>query len=329
MTLDRSRSGTRSRGTLATRMALVGSVGLAAALVGFVPSSAAPARPDLVITSIEVHGIGSPPHIEIGHSGIGPTVTVKVVTTNDGNVAAGKSTTAVDLFEGTRLVARENAHVGRLGRHDSEPSTVTFHGVQFDLGFTRVIAFANDKHTVKESDKDNELEGPRIAVAARRWDVSKMTVKETARANFTSTTEAVDFHFQFKKFDESSKSFDYEAIGEVKGHTAVTGTCSGSGGSEKTKNPWPHSSLSIDWSLDRYDALVESSRVPKYSVKITCLGGLKAPPRDFALDDLDTNNGTKYRPAMTPKQDNLSGEGKEGTVDLKTNWEWSLKADVP
>ena len=308
---------------------MVASVGLAAGLVGYVPTATAAAKPDLVITGIEVHGIGSPPHIEIGHSGVGPTVIVRVVTTNDGNVAAGKSTTTVDLFRGTRVVARENAHVGRLGPHDSEPSRVTFHDVKFEVGFTRVLAYADDKHKVKESDEDNELKGPRIAVEARRWDVSKMTEKEVVRANSTSTTEALDFHFQFKKFDESSKSFEYAAIGEVKGHTAVTGTCSGSGGSEKTKNPWPSSSLSIDWQLDRYDALVAAARVPRYTVKITCLGGIKAPPQDFGLADLDTNNGTKYRPAMSPDEETLSGDGKAGTIDLKTTWEWSLKADVP
>ena len=174
-------------------------------------------------------------------------------------------------------------------------------------------------------------------IIARRWDVTTFITHTTVASIQTSDTSAdsgksgTPFYFYFSKLDEAAKKFDYSANGGITEKWSQSGTCTGSGSKDKSRSPWPKSSLWISGTLTSYESIIDSShQAPTFTVTVTCLGGGGTHKVPVAFQDLVTLTGKKGTfPSMSPTSTTLSGSYSKTAGATTTKWTWEFKADVP
>ena len=307
-----------------TMTTLLATVGMC--LTASPAASAAPAasRPHLVVTKIKIHLPGTPHYIALGHSGLTPRFLIGLTTKNEGSATAPRSMTAITLHQGSSKF-RKFVKVPSLDPGKEFTKTVTIDPYQPPLGIIKTVAQADYNHG------GSELPGKEIVIIARRWDVTTFITHTTAGGGQQTSDTSADseqsgspLHFSFSKLDESAKKFYYTVKGGITEKWSESGTCSGSGSKDKSKDPWPKSSLWISSTLTSYNSKIESHLAPSFKVTVTCLGGTKTKvPVNF--QDLVTAAGKKF-PSMSPTLMKLSGSHSpiKGT---KVTWEFT--ADVP
>ncbi len=280
-------------------------------------------RPDLKVTSL-VANFGSPAYAIVGTDGVMEPIQVRVGIRNQGQAVAPDSTLDVFFQDSARQHFQLKIHVPRLKRSiHSRFFIVDMVGTRPKLGHAQLGAVANFTNKFKESDKDNNFfKGERFEVIARQWDVPYFeTILTMPGAGTRTTSSQSSFHFGFSYYDHSKEVYVYLPTGSITSTMLYAGSfCSGTGSLTDSKAPWG-GFLHIAGDFRYYDALVDTASV-KYTVPITCLGGLSTTAGE-AFDDLDTT-ATGSFPRTNDQATQVTGDYSDPIK--RTEWKWQFHA---
>jgi hypothetical protein len=291
------------------------------------PAVAARVLPDLKVTKVELDGVGKPAHVVVSRDGRVTSFGVRVTVANVGHARAGRSRMELRADSRNRRLDLDSVEVRALRPGQEQTNGFDIHGVQFPLGNLEIHAKADAGNQVKERiERLNNIRVADLAVIPRQWLVQSFVA--TTRGPFgNAVTSAVTgdpgFYFRFDHADPESEHFVYNAIGSVTNtQPANQGVCQLTGASNtQTRSPWPDSSLTIGAELDHYDAIVDTTALPKYTVTVTCLGGFThTAPAGY--DQLTTLGQQRMQEDTTT----LSGTIPAGAT--ATTLTWTFTADV-
>ncbi|BEP14906.1 hypothetical protein acdb102_32170 [Acidothermaceae bacterium B102] len=270
--------------------------------------------------------IGTPPYLVIGPSGVARRFQVRVVTKNIGTAAAPPSSLFFYLQDGNDVEALpQRIVIPKLLPGHFKVTLVTVAGYKPPLGFAEAVAVADWRKKIKEfHENNNKRVSGEIAIVARTWDVTHFSTTQSLPSLTVTTLAMPDFHFQFTKYDASSEGFEYDAVGDVNGIAIETGTCNGNGSKTVTVSPAINAFLVIGAKLTTYGATVQLSKVPPYTVPVSCLGGahINAP---FGFQDLRTFVGLRLKPHMVPSAMTLSDSGTDSLEHLLFTWDFKAR----
>jgi CARDB len=292
-------------------------------------------KPDLVVTSLIIQGLGHNPYLVVPQSGQVPDITVKVTTRNVGRAAAPESSTLV-VLEGFR--ANDGStfqsdfslqHVHALAPGQSQTNTLTIKKVQPHLGPTHMRAVADWDNKVTESNgQNNERTSPMIPAIARTWDADSLTAKLIGGQGVTAENgEAnIGLFFRFNHLDVGAGIFYYRVTGSVKENANYKiGPCSGQGADSVGHAPWSSNSFfGVSFGLDKYLGVVKAS-ANQITVPITCEGHTSKVP----VNMLDLRIGSGKPVGMYKYSTKIRDVAETTSVGATIDYLWLLKADVP
>ena len=304
-----------------------------AAPVAGAKRAAPKAEPDLVVTRVIIDGRGHNPFLIIEPNGDVTPFTVSVTTRNIGHAAAPPSETRVRLIRGTGAqFGAVTIPVHRLAPGQSQTVTAgPKDDVPFKLGTFHIRAVADNTNKVGESHEGNNLRtSGDIPVIARVWDVKTFRSDIESQGVYTDidTTDA-GFQFKFARLDVPSGLFYYAPYGSATTSDLYDPQgCFGIGAAHASHSPWPVGSfLSLNFTLTRYLATIQTSAEPPDIVTFTCgdEGGGSVPQRWV---NMQTNSGAGGPQPMSASGPELTGSGSQGTL-VTFKWSWDFTADVP
>ncbi len=292
---------------------------------------AAEAKPDLVVSSLIIEGLGHNPYLVVPQSGEVPNITVKVTTRNVGHAPAPASKTAVVL------VGQNNhfqsfpsfQHVHELAPGHWQTNTLTISTVKPHLGPTHMRAVADFDDKLPESnDNNNERTSPMIPAIARTWDAESLTATliggqavtaEDGKAN-------IGLFLRFAHLDVGAGIFFYRVTGSVNENaTYELAPCSGQAADSVGHSPWGGDSFfGVSFGVNKYLGVVKAS-ANKITVPITCEGHTSEVP----VNMLDLRIGSGAPVGMYPYSTQIRDVANVASGGAEIDYAWLLKADVP
>lgn len=317
------------------RAALI--LGLAFLALSPPSARAAQARPDLVVTGVEISAGSSDALVEEPDGSVTGEVEVQVTTRNRGAVAAAPSFTRVAVaIPPFRLGSSYNVRVPRLAPGRAATRTFTAGDLNRPtLGLLWAYATANVQHSghlpIGERTRANNTATSvgRVAVVARRWSVTTWSAHEAITPPGSSGTLDITDHANGLAFvfeGAEGDRYRYRVEGAASQDATLTGPGCNVHGSGRAATPFgSDSTFSLGRRLDRYAAFAQVSTSSPFTFAGTC----DAQPVSFlpvSFLDLDTATPSSLQ-AMRPSAARLSGAGKDATGVI--GYDWLFKADVP
>ena len=295
------------------------------------PAAKPEAKPDLVVTSLIIEGLGHNPYLVVPQSGEVPNIKVKVTTRNAGRATAPASETAVVLVgEHNHFQSFASfQHVHELAPGHSQTSTLTISSVKPHLGPTHMRSVADFDNRVAESNgNNNERTSPMIPAIARTWDAESLTAKLIGGQAVTAEDGKANLglFFRFDHLNVGAGIFFYRVTGSVNENaTYKLAPCSGQAADSVGHAPWGSDSFfGISFGVDKYLGVVKAS-ANHLTVPITCEGHTSQVP----VNMLDLRIGSGAPVGMYKYSTKIRDVATAGAGGAEIDYAWLLKADVP